>query len=200
MIDSPFGFQSDLPFLNQDSTPLTYQALFHHTTKYEPLPSPPLPLFRDSSLSPVPSSVTSVTSDELTVRQEPLVKRPRTHSPSIPSTKGVRLIRSISPNVQRKSTPQSIQVQPRRYRAILPAPPKRELLPNQPTPQPQAAAASTSQHAGQIQPPKQKVDRRPPFEHSPTNLPPRRYAKGQDTPFRPERLQGTIPGSMLDTV
>jgi len=27
-----------------------------------------------------------------------------------------------------------------------------------------------------------------------------RYPKGQDSPFRPERNQGTIPGSMLDTL
>lgn len=27
-----------------------------------------------------------------------------------------------------------------------------------------------------------------------------RYPKGQDSPFRPETLQGTIPGSMLDTL
>lgn len=27
-----------------------------------------------------------------------------------------------------------------------------------------------------------------------------RYPKGQDTPFKPEKLQGTIPGSMLETL
>jgi len=95
---------------------------------------------------------------------------------------------------QRKTSP----LQSRRYRPILPAPPRPLNQPSGPSIQPRPVTSPTS--VAKPQQPLKPKSERPSFQHLPTNLPPAQYPKGQDTPFKPERLQGTIPGSMLDTL
>lgn len=199
--------QPDLSFVDIEGIPLSQNALYQHTTKFEATLIPPSPLFRDNSLSPVPS-FTSASSDESSsdyflIPAQPPTKRIRTQPPAKLSSGAV--LKSIKPapsllpaGAQRKGASSSHQIQPRRYRAILPAPPRSERQPSGPTLQPRSIAPGPLVGKPQ-QVHRSKVGSRP-FQHSPTNLPPMRYPKGQDTPFRPERLEGTIPGSMLETV
>jgi len=185
--DSPLSFAS-----SYDS--LTYDALNQHTTKSEPCPSPPL-----STYSPILSSSTSVTSDD------PASKRRRT-DPIVSTSSHVasRVGRSLSPQSSRSDAPiKSAGISRPRYRNILPAPAKRdrssEASPSQKPPIRHAASAPASPHyhGAPLSPFATQGGQ---FSHSPTDLPPRRYAGGQDSPFRPEKLEGNIPGSMLDTV
>jgi len=189
------SFSSFFPqFVSQDDplsftnchVSLTHEALSYHT-KLESCPSPPL-----LPPSPALSSATSITTDGQISKRRRLV--PSVSEPCIPA----RSNRSVSPNV--RPVDSKIQGAPRRYRAILPAPAKR-IAPKEISPQniPRISiSAPPSPHRRDLSISSTHSLPPAPFSHSPTDLPPRKYARGQDTPFRPEKLEGTIPGSMLE--
>jgi len=157
-------------------------------------------------LSPVPSSITSLSSDDTVsdyfiIPSEPPAKRLRIQAeqvtPPRPAVKCIKPALPRLPPTQRQlSSVRPVAVHARRYRAILPAPPRSQTQPSGQSSQRPGVLASHPKSSQSVKP-KSEV---PTFQHLPTNLPPMRYPKGQDSPFRPERNQGTIPGSMLDTL
>jgi hypothetical protein len=197
---------------------LTDAALWLHTAKCEPCPSPSLSTSsRSTSQSPILSSVASVIDDDPASKRRRTVpsvcssytsssgRIGRSLSPLEPKSRGVR----VGSSTGGTTTSSSSRASAARYRTIRPAPPKREPSVSDSVPSPQSpkrhAASAPASPYSRVAPLGANsgafgASQSAPFAHTPTDLPPRKYASGQDTPFRPEKLEGTIPGSMLDTV
>jgi hypothetical protein len=185
-------------------------------SKYEPCSSPSLSsTSRSASVSTLgPPSPHSVCSDD----PANTTKRARASPTPHPSRVG----RSLSPQSSTRLESSQTKQARAKYRSIRPAPantsePSSKVpashmprLPRQSPPEPSHRSRHPISEPSTPYPRGTPFNFTPhsswaaeangPFLHTPTDLPPQRYARGLDSPFRPEKLEGTIPGSMLDMV
>lgn len=207
---------------DDDQPMLDLSSLQYHPNPNFQYSQPPLAQYPQPHSHSYPSSSYPSTSnypqpnlpysDDHSSKRQRISEHPNSRSISPPSNDEATSSRGRPSSRVKSGNPPN---QPRRtgYRPILPAPAKREpssdssagLSAYSPrgstssiTNSPSHSSRDVSHHHSRGG----SSSSNAPFKHAPTELPPRMYPGGvsAQSPFKPEKLEGTIPASMMDTV
>ncbi|KZS93314.1 hypothetical protein SISNIDRAFT_485581 [Sistotremastrum niveocremeum HHB9708] len=194
---------------DDDQPMLDLSALQYHPPS-NPYPHPP----QHSHSYPATYLQPNLAPDDHTSKRQRISEHQNSRSISPPSNDEAMSSRGRPSSRVKSGVPPN---QPRRtgYRPILPAPAKREpssdssagLSTYSPrgsnssiTNSPSHSSRDVSYHHSHSRGGSSSSN--VPFKHAPTELPPKMYPGGVSatSPFKPERLEGTIPASMMDSL